>query len=68
MNTVSAEASKSVPVVYWPGSKPAGLPSEQNTRLDAARADGAPESKPAPSRNGMTACLSMVASLLSFFD
>jgi hypothetical protein len=33
---VSAEASKSVPVVYWPGSKPAGLPSEQNTRLVAA--------------------------------
>ncbi|MNN52189.1 hypothetical protein D3C81_1668720 [compost metagenome] len=66
LKTVSAEASKSVPVVYWPGSKPAGLPSEQNTRLVAARAEGALASKPAPTRNGMTACLSMVASLLSF--
>lgn len=29
LKTVSAAASKSVPVTYWAGSKPAGLPSEQ---------------------------------------
>ena len=29
-------ACLAVLVVYWPGSKPAGLPSEQNTRLSLA--------------------------------
>src|SRR5471032_3264091 len=62
LNTVSAEASKSVPVVYWPGSKPAGLPSEQNTRLVAAWAKGAAAIRPALTKSGRTACLSMLAS------
>src|SRR5471030_1562858 len=67
LNTVSAEASKSVPVVYCAGSKPAGLPSEQKTRFDDAWAYGALAIKPALRRNGMTAFLSMVASVVVIF-
>ncbi|SAJ12038.1 Uncharacterised protein [Enterobacter cloacae] len=54
LKTVSAAASKSVPVVYWAGSKPAGLPSEQKIRL-LAKAWGTAATSAAPSSEGMIA-------------
>src|SRR5690606_10292023 len=65
LNRVSEVASKSVPVVYWPGSKPAGLPSEQNTRL-LAEAKGVPRNNPAANQAGRRAFLRMQTSFVVF--
>jgi hypothetical protein len=59
LKTVSAEASKSVPLVYWLGSKPAGLASEQYTRVVAAFAKGAVVARARVIRSGFRVSLCM---------
>jgi uncharacterized membrane protein YjjB (DUF3815 family) len=59
LKTVSADASKSVPLVYWLGSNPAGLASEQYTSVLAACAMGMLANRAATRSKGLKAGLSI---------